>query len=318
MTQPGQVEALTLALIHELDRLHTRILDELRRAVEAGGRLPASARVRRLQETEQLIRRLLDDADQLAATQVAQRFRDVYELGAWVTALTQGVGATFTQVDADALLGVVTDTMQDLLAATRWVRQEVKDTIRDLVKLALTEKVTVGATPHDLARRLVADLTDRGITAVVYANGARVPLPVYARMVVRTRSAELYQEAGFNQGERLGVTEWLILDGPGCGLTSHDDPQEANGMVVDLDTARRHPISHPNCRRSTTPNVAGVDLGDLAERAMDEAHRANAHVPAPTRPARRTTGTIPGGLPATPAAARFTGTLRRHGLTPPG
>lgn len=318
MTQPDHVETLAAQLVAELTHVHERILAELEQAVTVWGTAPPTVRARRLREVEQRIQAILNDADLHAAAHITRTVGDVYELGAWVTALTQGTGPTFTAIDADAVAGIVQDTLTDVLRATRFVRQEVKATIRRLTREAVTYKVTTGRTALQTAADLVATLRAEGITSVIYANGARVPLPAYARMLIRTRTAETYQEAGFNQGERLGIDQWLILDGPGCGLTSHDDPQTADGMVVDLDTARKYPISHPNCRRSTTPNTAGVDLDTLVEQAIQA--QSEAHRPHPsTTPRRRAAGTdfTQGALPATASARKHAAVLTRHGLTPP-
>lgn len=318
MTQPDHVETLTASLIAELTHVHERILTELEQAVTVWGTDSPRARVRRLREVEQRIRHILDDADLHAAAHITRTVQDVYELGAWVTALTQGQTATFTSIDADAVTAIVQDTLTDVLRATRFVREEVKATIRELARHAISYKVTTGQTALQTAADLVATLRAEGITGVIYANGARIPLPVYTRMLIRTRTAETYQEAGFNQGERLGIGEWLILDGPGCGLTSHDDPQVADSMVVDLDTARKYPISHPNCRRSTTPHTATVSLDDVVDEAI--AQQGRAHRPhAATTPHRRSAGTdfTQGVLPATAAARRHAAVLARHNLTPP-
>jgi len=88
---------------------------------------------------------------------------------------------------------------------------------------------------------------------VVYANGARIPLPSYTDMVLRTKSALAYQEGGFQQGKELGIQWWEIMDGPECGLSYHEDPTLADGMIVDTVTAEKFPISHPNCVRVTSP-----------------------------------------------------------------
>ena len=318
MTQPGHVETLTAALIAELTHVHERILAELAESTLMWGVDSPRVRVRRLRSVEARIRAILDDADLHAAAQITHAGSHVYELGAWVTALTQGVSPALTSIDSDAVTAIVQDTLSDVLRATQHVRQEVKDTIRQLTRQAITYKVTTGQTALQTAHDLVSTLTERGITGVIYSNGARVPLPAYTRMLIRTRTAETYQEAGFNQGARLGVKEWLILDGPGCGLTSHDDPQTADGMIVDLETARLHPISHPNCRRSTTPHAAVLSLDDIVDRALAEQQRSHRpHVA--TQPRRMTTGTdfTQGALPATAAARKHAATLARHGLIPP-
>lgn len=319
MTQPGQVETLTAQLVAELTHVHTRILTELDQATTLWGTDSPTARVRRLRDVQRRIQAILDDADYHAAAHITRTVQHVYELGAWVTALTQGAGPVFSSIDADAVTAIVQDTMGDVLRATRHVREEVKATIRQLTRHAVTYKVTTGQTALQSARELVESLTARGITGVIYANGTRMPLPAYTAMLMRTRTAETYQEAGFNQGERLGIDRWLILDGPGCGLTSHDDPQTADGMVVNLTTAREWPISHPNCRRTTTPLAGVVGLDTVVDQAVIA--QANAHRPHPltTTPKRgsRATDLTAGALPATPAASRHLATLSRHGLIPP-
>src|SRR5690606_7741166 len=101
--------------------------------------------------------------------------------------------------------------------------------------------------------KLAADLAERAIHAVTYADGKRVGLTSYTDMLMRTRTAEAFQQGGFTQGRALGITWWEIMDGPTCGLSYHDDPTLADGMIVPTDMAERYPISHPNCVRVTTP-----------------------------------------------------------------
>ena len=44
-----------------------------------------------------------------------------------------------------------------------------------------------------------------------------------------------------------------------CGLTAHDDPELANGLVVPIETAEAYPVAHPRCARSILPRA---DLDD--------------------------------------------------------
>jgi hypothetical protein len=44
-------------------------------------------------------------------------------------------------------------------------------------------------------------------------------------------------------------------DGDDCGVTSHDDPEKANGREFTLEEAEAYPLAHPNCVRQFTPIV---------------------------------------------------------------
>ena len=103
-----------------------------------------------------------------------------------------------------------------------------------------------------------------------------------------------------------------------CGWTSHDDPQKANGMIVDIDAAKEHRLSHPSCRRSSTPrpDIASAReaavalptspeaLADIQARAVAAQAATRSTLPAPAGVAK--TATV-----ATPARAVTAATLAR-------
>lgn len=327
MTQPDQIEALTTALRADLDRVHADILAELEALATEWPTLTQVARRRRLQVLEAHIVALADQADAIAARTVLGVVQASYEVGAWSTALTASTTPVFAGVDVDAVTHLAQDTMADLLHATQGVRQDTKQLIRELTRDHVRAKLYTGATAMQAGKDLAKTLLDRGVAAVTYANGARVPLPVYAAMVVRTKTAEAYQEGGLNQGERLGIEWWQIMDGPGCPLEgAHGSGPAADGMIIDLDTARAHPTAHPNCRRATSPRPdlltaedarlaspvdRPVSVQQAAVAAQQRTHRA---VAASATPARRTAGLDlqSGTLPPTAAGARHAANLRRH------
>lgn len=328
MSQPAEIEALTTALTSDLAAIHQRILDELAEIGTQWFELTFSARARRLLVLDQHVTALMAQADALAARHVLEAAQTSYEIGAWTTAILAESTAAFAGVDTDAITALAQDTMTDLLQATQGVRADVKVLIRDLTRDQVRVKLYTGQTAAQAGQELAKTLLDRGVTAVTYANGAKVSLPTYAQMVVRTKTAEAYQEGGFNQGERLGVEWWEILDGPGCGWASHDDPQKANGMIVPLEAAREHPLSHPQCRRASSPrpDITSVDDAAAAKptppTSMDSAWgRALAQQQAARRALRTSAtavrksaavATSAGTIPATAAGRRFAATLARH------
>lgn len=262
MTQPDAIEALTRQLRADFDAIWSLILAEQDELLRIWFGLTPPQRVYRLRAMEAAIRDLADSADELAARHIVAATQGAYETGAWVTATTVGVGAAFDAVDLDAIVALAQDTMTDLLTATKGVRDSTKDLVRTLTRDHVRAKLYTGLTAEQSGVRLAADLTRHGVTSIVYADGRRVGLSTYTDMVVRTRTAEAYQVGGFNQGDELGITWWEVMDGTDCGWSNHNDPQKANGMIVPTEDARAHPLSHPSCRRATTPRA---DINSAAE-----------------------------------------------------
>ena len=328
MTQPDAIESLAASLVADLTAVTDRIAQEIEDALVDWFDLTPPARVQRLQVLQRALVALVGQADAIAARHVVSTMQSSYEIGAWATAITTGTTATFTGVDIDAVTHLATDTMQSLLQATKGMREDVKQVIRDLTRDQVRAKLYLGQTAVQAGQELAKAMGERGITAVIYSDGRRVTLEQYAQMVIRTKTAEAYQEGGLNQGDRLDIDWWEVMDGPGCGWTSHDDPQKADGMIVPLESARAHPLSHPNCRRSTTPrpDIASAREARTAEptptgttqATWDAAVRAQASTArataTSTTPARASAGldTAAGVIPNTAAGRRFAANLAKH------
>lgn len=242
-------------------------------------------RVARLAEFQRNLAALSASAEQIVRAQTPAAMASAFELGAWGSAVAAGTVATFSAVDVAAVARVAQDTMGELLRATAGVSEMSKLTVRTLTGAHLRDAVVTGRTAQAAAVKLAADLRSVGamsadsLTAVTYANGRAVPMTQYAEMVMRTKTAQVYQEGGFVQGRQLGVKWWEIMDGPDCGLSYHEDPTLADGLIVDTDTAERFPISHPNCRRVTTPRLDLETADDAAKArptATDEQRLDNA------------------------------------------
>jgi hypothetical protein len=202
-----------------------------------------------------------------AAAAVPGQVRGAYDLGAQAVALSAGRGAAYTAADVTAADVLAADTYADVLTATTHIMETTKELIRTLAKDRIGDQVTTGQTTEQAARQLARDLTGREIAAITYRDGARHGLGDYTDMLVRTKSAEAYQRAGFAQGRAMGVTWWEVMDGPGCGWTTHTDPLLANGRIITTDEAEQYPTSHPRCRRVTTPRADLQSAADAARAA---------------------------------------------------
>lgn len=265
MTQPDSIEALTAQLRSDIAEIWAAVLAAQAGVATEWFTTTPAVRQHRLKELESTLRALADRADEIAARHVTTMVQTAYEYGAFTASVTSDRALTasratqamrtvtsFSGIDVNAITVLAQDTYDDLLRATTSMRQSTKVTVRRIARETIRAKLYEGMTAQQAGVKLAATLVDDGVTAIVYANGRRVGLSTYTDMVARTKSALAYQEGMFNQAEALGVGWMEIMDGPGCGWTSHDDPRKADGLIVPLAEARLYPISHPNCRRASS------------------------------------------------------------------
>lgn len=119
--------------------------------------------------------------------------------------------------------------------------------------------------------RQLNKIVRRGIRSVSFRDGTQRRFGEYLEMSMRANAVRAFNTSYLEGLRERGVDVVVISDGSDCGLTSHQDPQRANGMVVDLETALAYPLAHPYCVRSFGPAAAGAtpegDKATLARRA---------------------------------------------------
>lgn len=188
--------------------------------------------------------------DDTARQWLSRSFPQFYAEAASDTAEALGSPFAWTQLHREAVLLHAQDLYDDLLEATAHVSLDTKRFLREVVREQVVKGQLIGETAVQTARNVTRFVQARGITAVRYANGRRVPLDTYAQMAVRTKTAVAYNAGTLNQGTEFGVKYYEVFDGPSCGWESHDDPRIANGRLVTAGQASNFMISHPQCRRS--------------------------------------------------------------------
>jgi hypothetical protein len=146
------------------------------------------------------------------------------------------------------------DDYEPTKAERQWIARERDQALADVNR-------TTEFAKRD-ARRLSADLrSERRITrernrvrGMRYSDGRFYRPEHYLDAQISAKNATAYNRGIIMASSRKrGVQAWEISDGPGCGLTSHEDPQVANGLVVDRDTAMSTLIAHPHCSRTFVP-----------------------------------------------------------------
>ena len=263
--QPDEVVAQVQALSADLRAVREQITAEVAALEKAWPGERVHSRLARLRELEGTLDGLIADADNAVTRMTPEAVATAYELGGYATAIRASATASFTGVDLDAAAHLASDTMGELLDATRFMSSAAKAFIREAARDATRSSLITGITATQGGKVLADALAARGLTGVVYRNGANVGLDTYAEMVLRTKTAVAYQEGGFNQGDTLGVDWWEVMDGQDCGWTAHYDPDKADGKIVSLEEARAYPIAHPNCVRVTSPRPDILTAADAAK-----------------------------------------------------
>lgn len=253
-------------------------------------------RRRRLAELQESVVGMMDDLDDVARAWVSKQLPEVYAAGAAKMAdaiqnaqqLTSANAAAATAAAAaqaagqfgaeaggfdwtmphrEAMQAVATETYGNLLDATSHVKQSTKEFIREVVHNEVLQKLTLGDTAKQAAKKIMREiLAKNGPAAITYKNGARHGLGEYAEMVARTQTAIAYNTGSLVQCREDGVFWVEVFDGENCGWTAHDDVDLANGSVRTVEEASVFTIAHPRCLRSfgPRPDIAAGGAGPVS------------------------------------------------------
>lgn len=270
MPQPGDVERAALELIRLYEQAQADIASDL----EAIASTPSKAgQRRRLRAAANRVDRELVRLDSAARTWHEARLPEVYALGGATASVQMGERWAWTSGHANAVQSLASRSFDDLLSATRFVREETKRWLRDQVRRQAGLSLVEGRTAQQAARALVSaageavEAIGGPVGYVRFADGSYRALSDYADMALRTTTAQAYNAGSLNQFAALGVTHVLVTDGSTCGWDGHDSADSANGSVRTIGDAARQPLSHPRCRRSFSAAPGGVTTGAQA-RAM--------------------------------------------------
>lgn len=88
----------------------------------------------------------------------------------------------------------------------------------------------------------------------VEAGNRLYKLDTFGNLAINGRASDAYNRGSLASAADKGFDEVLVVDGPSCGWTSHDDGDLANNKVVTIEEARAHTRSHPYCVREFVPN----------------------------------------------------------------
>lgn len=199
----------------------------------------------------------------------------VYAIGAQGAAASAGTEFAWIPVHREAVQALAERTWEQaaatLLDVDTGTRRTIRRLLDDNVRAQILEGLPRGG--RQLAEALRAET---GLASVTYRNGAVHAMGDYADTLARTDAALAHNSGTFTQ-LREDAIEWVeLVDGPACGLTSHNDGTLANGMVLPIDEAMQYPLAHPRCARSILGRPDVTSQGEADEAAPDPAAQAQA------------------------------------------
>lgn len=206
-----------------------------------------SRRARRLRRLEGRIEQILGDLRTYSAQFTQAQMPAVYKEGGQVAAGMSNTPYGYTTADQQTAKHLADDLHNNLLSKTNYVGQDTKRGIQRALRDEIIRGERLGQTPEQTRRLVRKRLNEIGIRGVRYSNGRFVGLDDYADMVIRTQMAVARNTAGIEFSKRNDIQYMECLDGPACGLTSHNDSQHANGLILPTDEALAYPVSHPRC-----------------------------------------------------------------------
>lgn len=260
MPQPQATAAAAQRLIRVYDRSHEQLVDLLAQALADPAR---HRQVARLRELIRVHEEIMDGLRRATAQWIGATLPELHALGA--TWAAQAVGSSFvwSQPHLAAVEQLAERTWADIAPRLRGISTETRRQLRVLAQDSTRRSILGHTTAQAAGRDMAREMAREGIWSVTYRNGARHTMRDYADTVIRTTTAQAYNTGSLTQTVSDGIDHIEYLDGAGCGVTSHDDPQEADGLIVPIDQAVM--LAHPRCRRSIAPAPFAASLGLDAE-----------------------------------------------------
>ncbi|MFF2402709.1 hypothetical protein [Streptomyces goshikiensis] len=255
---PGDPDEIARRVASVLDEAWNRLAAQQEHVLMTVERQPRGRLVLlTLEEFKRAVRSFRREVDTEALAFVRRQLPHLYEQGAKQAAGRIGARFTWTMIHRDALLSLASDSYADFLRRSEEAERMASAFYR-AVRAAARREVPILAAGNVTARQAAASLAarlrdDHQLAHVIYRNGARVPVRVWAEAATLTKSAVAYNAGTLNRTREAGVRYVEVFDGMDCGWASHQDPDKAARTVRSVEEAAEFPIAHPRCRRSFGP-----------------------------------------------------------------
>jgi hypothetical protein len=255
MPQPAANDATARQLIAVYEDAYDQLVEAWQRAAADPRRVSQTRRLRDLLDIHEATMQGLVDASR---TWWAAEVPALYAAGAAYAAQTVGSTFAWGRAHLSAVESFAGRTWDDVASALRDITDETRRVLRREIASATRSALLESKTAVQAGRDLAREAARSGLWSVEYSNGARHTMRDYADSVIRTTTAEAYNRGSVTQALVDGYEHVEYFDGADCGVTSHQDPLKANGLIVPIADVVH--LSHPRCRRAVVPALEGRSL----------------------------------------------------------
>ena len=204
---------------------------------------------------------------------------------------SKGVQGSFFKINEKKLNALVKATKSDMAKAETAMLRQANDVYRKTIFNAQVYYNTGAGTLSQCVDMATKDFLAKGITCVEYANGTRVGIDSYARMVLRTSQTRAYLMGESSKRDEWGINTVIVNKrGVACplclkwvGRVFYDDvwgstPVPSPAKYPRLSTAMEGGLYHPNCRDIHTTYFEGISTPPkpMTKDQVDEANRVYA------------------------------------------
>lgn len=184
-------------------------------------------------------RQLIPESEKKALLAELQPHMDKGALNGWTVAISD-LGITEL---VDPLAPEVRAMLEQAAAHGERAVVGITDETRGILQGVIEDAKARGLSPGQLKRNILDSTAFN---------------PARASSISRTELAFADNLGAVQRYEDAGVKKVEIIDGPGCGWRTHDDPDTADGSVRSIGQFKDHPLAHPNCVRSRIPIIEGA------------------------------------------------------------
>lgn len=218
-----------------------------------------------LREIEKAVKEL----DQATAREFPKLVEEAY------TKATADAADILSRAHATPMLGgglnrramalLMQNAVDAMVSANHYFGRHVQDSIRQIGLDAVAEKLSTGQTIRQAQKRIVEQLTQDGMQAVVGTSGRKMRLETYAELVARTTTRETTNTATVDTARQWGndlvkfTTHYPTCEvcapvqGRVFSISGQDQHFPALNSVPGFD--RGFKTIHPNCRHVLVPIV---------------------------------------------------------------
>lgn len=235
--------------------------------------------VKLMKQVEMIIQNLNATAKTLTADVVQQAFSHgeavhlmkIAGVQSYEEALKQ---AGMTTLSKGMIDSIVADTFSDLLVATSYMEEQLKQTVRKAVAKTLQLKLAQNAGYNETSKQLFKELTKKGLSefvvkegfvGIIDKKGRRWQLKTYVDMVVKTKTQQAHVEGIKHQGHLTGF-DLAIISHHGatddCGLWENviiSMNGQTKGFPTYSEARMTKQIFHPNCEHTMLP-IRSTDI----------------------------------------------------------